>query len=1030
MHDGELFVVPGERHVERLAREGHRAETRAALRSRLAVALLPNVAFADARECRLVLGMALDDVARNQKVAPSRQLDLFASEEGDAAPADAALAHDALAAAHARGGASWTGMTSALDDAITTLRARGVTVAMLERVAARRSGVMAERARTLATAMTALDAHLVSFGAHDERLAGAMLAQIIAASDARDLVGIVGAARLRARWLLKWEPSDLLWWRALDDKLSPRGFARIVLPAFEHRLEGTREPDPLETLTEDVARLLDAAPESETIVPVLGDLSLGSSLAPDLRRVSLLQVGDAAAQAREAVSIIDAALRGGASLERIVVALPVTDERTLGPLRRAFNEASIASFDGRGTSPSQAPIVACAFAVLDVADTLLRQDVARLLQSGYVDAPRLGPPGAAARDVGRALVRIAHKLETRATAAGEDSRSRLVRTVTSHGRGAFERVSEEEDALDEAISTRLAEVLEAPAQHKTRIDRIVAARAVWSALGLGARAGRGGLSTFRSDDAPVGVARAERDAIARDARAWDALLSAMDLYERIAHRANALDQLVDPVIFHSEIVNLLDASSASPSAGRAGAVRVLRLEDVVGDALDLLVILDANDGLLPRDEPHDALVSETFIAALSPLVPRRARELSALAAAASDAAHIVMISVREDEAGAPLLPSPIVTSLVRAGLPVASARKESDIANVTRDLALRIRREREREGFFLDPQRPRSDVVGELVATPEMRAVLARATGGGTHARAALAVTSLERFARCPFQGYAHAVIAAREAQVYEELPDAREEGTLVHDALAAAFTATQGAWLQRPRDCDAIVDAGLRATDEILDRWQGHAPLRAVVRLRVRDCVRAVLVDALADEEWNFVLAEKSFGGRDDGGWPAFVIEGACELVVLRGTIDRIDRARGGTSPRVVDYKRSKSTVREASKGLGVTALQVPLYACVAAKMLGGEAAGTYVPFLPRDVLDAAMNEQIETTVRDLAMRMESSTLSLIEHRALSLVTRVRSGGLAPIPADESACRVCAVSGGCRKPRFAMAPLDDDEEA
>jgi len=39
-----------------------------------------------------------------------------------------------------------------------------------------------------------------------------------------------------------------------------------------------------------------------------------------------------------------------------------------------------------------------------------------------------------------------------------------------------------------------------------------------------------------------------------------------------------------------------------------------------------------------------------------------------------------------------------------------------------------------------------------------------------------------------------------------------------------------------------------------------------------------------------------------------------------------------------------------------------------------------------------------------------------------------VREGHLAPTPADEAECRTCSVSGGCRKPRFAMKPADEDE--
>ena len=45
-----------------------------------------------------------------------------------------------------------------------------------------------------------------------------------------------------------------------------------------------------------------------------------------------------------------------------------------------------------------------------------------------------------------------------------------------------------------------------------------------------------------------------------------------------------------------------------------------------------------------------------------------------------------------------------------------------------------------------------------------------------------------------------------------------------------------------------------------------------------------------------------------------------------------------------------------------------------------------------------------------------------------LELARSVRAGNLAPLPAKEAECTYCSVSGGCRKPRFAMAP-DDDEE-
>jgi hypothetical protein len=52
------------------------------------------------------------------------------------------------------------------------------------------------------------------------------------------------------------------------------------------------------------------------------------------------------------------------------------------------------------------------------------------------------------------------------------------------------------------------------------------------------------------------------------------------------------------------------------------------------------------------------------------------------------------------------------------------------------------------------------------------------------------------------------------------------------------------------------------------------------------------------------------------------------------------------------------------------------------------------------------------------------------VEANALAIVRELRGGALAPKPRDERACDSCAVSGGCRKPRFAIAPPDDDPRA
>jgi len=1046
----DLFVVPGERHVERLVREGERAETRTSLRSRLAAALLPDAAFVDPRECRLVLAMALADVDGTGVIAP--QLDLFGGapvEAGARAARPGGPGDALLAAAHARGGASWARLVAALDDAISLLRARRASLDDLDRVA-RSKGFLATRARTLAAATRALDLRLARARASDGRLIGAMVADAVASTPADALEAIIGARRLRARWLLAWEPSDVAWWRALDDKLAPHGGgARVVLPTFDRPLAGARERDPLDALADELAGGLDAPTESETVTAVLGDLTgaLAADGAPplDVGRVQLIGASDAVGQARAVAALVAEALAGGAAVERIAIAFPVMDERTLAPMRRALDEEGIVFHEGRGAPPSGAPVVTAALLALDAATSLDRHQVARLLRSGWVDAARL--TGDERRPAERRLARLARALETSATAAGADAVERLVRTATMRpgparparaGGEDAEPERERERERDIEVAMQLGALLARSRAGKTRVEHVRATRALWAELGIGARAGRGGLAAFTSDAPPVGVPRAERLAIARDARAWDALVTALDLHESMAQRVGALDQALDADMFRLELVELLDAASSQPGGGRAAAVRIARLADVAGDALDVLVVVDANEGTLPRDDMHDALVSDALAEAIarasrgSFVAPvagsMRARELSALAVAAADSKRVVLGFLREDASGGPLAPAPVVDALERAGVLVVVA-EAVPVRRSGLDVTLRAAREREREAFFLDPRRPRSDVVGDVVPAAAAARLLVGETGG---AERSLAVTGLERFARCAFMGFAHVVLAARETELKDELPDAREEGTLVHEVLAAAFMATRELWPQRPRPAESILVRGVAEADLVLDKWQGHAPLRAIVRLRVRDAVRAVLAVAIADETWDFALAEQSFGARGDTTWkPLELIEdenGA--RLSLRGSIDRVDRAHDGRAMRVVDYKRSKSTVRDAASSLGETALQVPLYACVTSRELGLPATGAYVPTQARDVAtEAKPSVRANQRMDELVARLPGVALAEIERRALSIAASVRSGGLVPLPAHESECRYCAVSGGCRKPRFAMAPVEDADD-
>lgn len=1046
MRGDELFVVPSEKHVERLVREGRSAETRAALERRLAAAFLPGIVFVERGARRLALSAALSD------------------------PSDDALRGDELLDdLRRKGGRSWAKTIDALDAALGRLYAGGVGASDLAAVA-ERGGLVAAKAKTLGRAMRALEGRLERFGARDDRRLPEMLARALRDASPEDVEAVVGTKRLRTRWVLSWTPSSLAYFRALDEALSRvGGDARVIVPAFDRPLDMHRERDALEVLADELAAHLDAPLESEIVPPVLGDLGPASLADPssasvDRSHVRIHRADTPAAQARAAADVVRRALSGGTCVERVAIALPSLDERSLVPLRRALEEAEIVAHETRGAPASGSSVVHTAFDVLDVAESLDRTTVARIVGSGYVDAFRFAPEGTPAREAQASLRRIARRLASTATKSGETAAERLVRTAApDDAAGARGDAAGSSHSLDRALATALASILSAPAQAKGRVERARAVRASWSALGLGAAAGRGALDTFASDAAPKGIRRAERVAIARDARAWEWLMATLDLYESTASRVGVADAPIDADLFRNELGALLEAAATTPHAGRAGAVRVGRLDDFVGEALDLVLVLDANEGALPRDEARDAFVdlellgaveaaragrraaksasssafgehvgaslassSSPSLATSSLASSRRVRDLASLAAVAAEASSIVFVSTREDASGTSLSPSPIVTALERMGvtpLPVTSTRRPIADESVAR----RAQREGAREGFFFDPSRPRSDVVGQLELGPEGRALVASTTGGDARP---LSVTALERLARCPFMGYAHVVLAVREPSLQGELPDAREEGTLVHAALAAAFAATRALWPQRPRDEASIVELGVRAADATLADGEGHAPLRAVARLRVLDAVRAVLRAAIADETWDFDLAEQPFGSDAAASWPPFVIAAGDERLTLRGTLDRLDRAHDGhdgRAVRVVDYKRSKSKVAQTASALGETVLQVPLYARVARAATGRTATGVYVPFQPRDVHDAKVSAAAQKRMDELVDE-PATGLAEIERRALELVVRARRGEFSPVPRSESECVHCAVSGGCRKPRFAMA-ADEEEE-
>src|SRR5262249_40664157 len=133
-------------------------------------------------------------------------------------------------------------------------------------------------------------------------------------------------------------------------------------------------------------------------------------------------------------------------------------------------------------------------------------------------------------DLPGALYDLARALEQTATRAGlaagaDDALASLVETARAAGGASTD--AEGRAALAHKIGSLLLE----PRSASTRREHALAARAVGRGLGIAVRAGAGAGRLLADDRPAAGIERAEPLALARDGRAWEAPLAALDAHE-------------------------------------------------------------------------------------------------------------------------------------------------------------------------------------------------------------------------------------------------------------------------------------------------------------------------------------------------------------------------------------------------------------------------------------------------------------------------------------------------------------------
>ena len=329
----------------------------------------------------------------------------------------------------------------------------------------------------------------------------------------------------------------------------------------------------------------------------------------------------------------------------------------------------------------------------------------------------------------------------------------------------------------------------------------------------------------------------------------------------------------------------------------------------------------------------------------------------------------------------------------------AGAHRVTPPARPSDEVRVRAALELRRQEFYASPESV-LDFQNGLAGS------LAELVGG--EAERPLALTQLERYARCGFLGFSGSVLRAVRDEVVGDGLNARERGTLIHEALAVALSGSR----ERFGSVEDLAELEREALERAAQFLRSHTSsnLRAAALAAALDDVAALLrwSFANADGIW-FAEAERGFGSGAE--WSALPVGEH----FVSGRIDRIDTNSDKSAIRIIDYKTGKVQLGGAQ---GDQLLQPWLYAKKVAEEYGSQRVSSGYLTLQRRKPEwkAALpeSEPDSEAVREKLARAEELILAL------------RAGRVPARPALPSACTHCDARDICRRPL--SAPHESNE--
>jgi RecB family exonuclease len=726
------------------------------------------------------------------------------------------------------------------------------------------------------------------------------------------------------------------------------------------------------------------------------------------------------AEAREIAHRVAEALARGASPERVAIVLPGSQPEFDETLRTALEEAGVPYSEAQGPPVFASPEARVVLDLLEMAHDRLDRDALVVL----LTTPGLHP-GSLVRegDEGRAVAR-ARELASRLARLPvvRDRDGQLMLRALDAALGESDPELRERWMLPalEALATLFAELRQA-----TSIESLTA-----HLLTTVARLRLGDPSAPELADALAAEGRGGRrlralEAAAEGAVAVRATTAHLEGLRAAARTLGASESSITPFELAAELRSELATFSTTSrgAASRALAVRVGPVDEVVGLEHDLLVFAGMSTSAY-RVRRTQTLLDEATRDRLPPSRrPRAARERALERAALLEWALVSAKSVAltHQATGSDGRPGEPPHPAVLARRARATERREpaSRFSRGARTLSERGRElvtiaaggrapsavrdrvavELDRAAFF------RGADVGSAVGLVDVSRVPLAPLARGAASDTAIAATAIDRAVQCPFRFFADRVLRARRTEELVDFHGPLERGTLLHDALLLALEADK-AYRGAPDP-----EARLANVEQTLARELGGrevAPLRAEgVRRTLAEALAVFEAELASTGDRRYDSGEQGFGSRPDDRFPALPIEASDGTVVwVEGRIDRIDVGVDGSSAAVLDYKTGKPNARS----IGVTAMQLPLYAAVLRAAGYQEVSAYYVTIGPGGEVASVPSKADE-------QRFDPARLAEATRRAADAVVQIHRGHVPPRPENPSLCRSCDARGLCRRP-------------